>query len=322
MFKSLNIGSKLVLTVTTVMIIGMVILISIISSRVASNISKDAQDQVFLMSKRYGNYIEGILNELIYGVKTTNLILNNLIADNENLELYNVESVVKNAFDNSAYANYAFLYFKDTSFLNLQGNIPANYKSPSGAFGMLFMDTQVQNMGGLQSLPFSDDIVNFNIVKQVEREFNPSEPDRVFFGPPRQFNINGKSFVGVNMASAIMDKKGRLIGVAGFILNSAVVANVLTDPDRKLYPGESKFLVAQDGTILAHQDQANVLRKFQEVNPRPEGRPIVESITNNTDAIIDDYIDSRGKENYTSSVAVQTVNGYSKWSVVVSIPKK
>ncbi|MBK1964349.1 hypothetical protein [Campylobacter novaezeelandiae] len=64
-FRSLNIGLKLVLSVAIAIIIGMIILVSIVSVEVASNMEKEAKDSIFLTSKRYVNYMEGILNESV-----------------------------------------------------------------------------------------------------------------------------------------------------------------------------------------------------------------------------------------------------------------
>ncbi|HBD8943356.1 TPA: hypothetical protein KLB17_001312, partial [Campylobacter jejuni] len=44
MFKSLNIGLKLIFSVATVVVIGLVILISLITKQVSQNITKNTED--------------------------------------------------------------------------------------------------------------------------------------------------------------------------------------------------------------------------------------------------------------------------------------
>lgn len=83
MFKSLNIGSKLVLSVAISVIVAIVILISIVSSQVASYAEEEAKNTIFLSSKRYVNYMEGILNESVILTKGVGNSLNEMFSKRE-----------------------------------------------------------------------------------------------------------------------------------------------------------------------------------------------------------------------------------------------
>ncbi|EAJ6795702.1 hypothetical protein E8O58_08855 [Campylobacter coli] len=119
MFKSLNIGSKLVLSVAISVIVAIVVLISIVSSEVASFAEREAKNALFISSKRYVNYMEGILNEPIVLTKSTASSLNEIFSQYDQIDVNLVESIVKNTFDSSAIAEYAFLYLKDPSVLSI-----------------------------------------------------------------------------------------------------------------------------------------------------------------------------------------------------------
>ncbi|WP_222117122.1 hypothetical protein, partial [Campylobacter coli] len=62
-----------------------------------------------------------------------------------------VESIVKNTFDSSARAEYAFLYLKDPSVLSNTAAIDKNFRSQDGStFAMIFSDTTLERSGGIK----------------------------------------------------------------------------------------------------------------------------------------------------------------------------
>ncbi|EOI3110421.1 methyl-accepting chemotaxis protein, partial [Campylobacter jejuni] len=68
------VSSKLLLSVAISVILATALMIAIVSFQVASYSEKEAKDTIFLSSKRYVNYIQGMLNEevtLTKGVATS-----------------------------------------------------------------------------------------------------------------------------------------------------------------------------------------------------------------------------------------------------------
>ncbi|SMC23577.1 methyl-accepting chemotaxis protein, partial [Campylobacter helveticus] len=95
MFKSLNIGLKLILSVAITVIIGVIAFISLTSVQVSSNM-KEQMDKVLMQaSKRYANYIEAKLNETIALVKSASRTINEDIRKN-GFDFNDVENVIKN----------------------------------------------------------------------------------------------------------------------------------------------------------------------------------------------------------------------------------
>lgn len=64
MFKSLNIGLKLIFSVAAV-VIGLVILISLITKQVSQNITKNTEDILASITKEYATQTQGIFGEMI-----------------------------------------------------------------------------------------------------------------------------------------------------------------------------------------------------------------------------------------------------------------
>ncbi|MFK0482497.1 hypothetical protein ACISN4_01810, partial [Campylobacter jejuni] len=65
MFKSLNIGLKLIFSVAAVVVIGLVILISLITKQVSQNITKNTEDILASITKEYATQTQGIFGEMI-----------------------------------------------------------------------------------------------------------------------------------------------------------------------------------------------------------------------------------------------------------------
>ncbi|EAH6127711.1 hypothetical protein FT004_08150 [Campylobacter jejuni] len=56
-FRSLNISTKLILSVAIGVILGIIVLVSTVSIYISENMEKEAKNSIFLASKRYTNYM-------------------------------------------------------------------------------------------------------------------------------------------------------------------------------------------------------------------------------------------------------------------------
>lgn len=63
MFKSLNIGLKLIFSVAAVVVIGLVILISLITKQVSQNITKNTEDILASITKEYALKLKEFLGK-------------------------------------------------------------------------------------------------------------------------------------------------------------------------------------------------------------------------------------------------------------------
>ncbi len=152
MFKSLNVGLKLVFSVAIVVVIGLVILISLVTKQVSQSITKNTEDIIASVSKEHAVQVQGIFNEIIALSKTVSNNLTEMfrVASKENLDIDNITNIITNTFDNSAYSNFTYLYlidppeyFKEKSkFFNTQ----------NGKFVMLYVDEETNNKGGIKAI--------------------------------------------------------------------------------------------------------------------------------------------------------------------------
>ncbi|MEB2807911.1 hypothetical protein Q9Q60_08325 [Campylobacter upsaliensis] len=118
MFNSLNIGVKLVISVAIAVIIGLIAFVTIISVQVSQTMQGEAEKLMLQASKRYANNIEGALNESIALTKSTARTITDSIKNNGYFDITDIEIVIDNIFDSSAYATYTFLYLNNNTILN------------------------------------------------------------------------------------------------------------------------------------------------------------------------------------------------------------
>ncbi|HHY1560324.1 TPA: methyl-accepting chemotaxis protein, partial [Campylobacter jejuni] len=152
-FRSLNISTKLILSVAIGVILGIIVLVSTVSIYISENMEKEAKDSIFLASKRYTNYMEGILNETVALTKGIATSLNGMFEHNNQVDADLIESLMKNLFDSSLYSAYTFLYLKDTSVLGDAQGIDKRYTSSDGkTFAMIYFDQTNGKSGGIETI--------------------------------------------------------------------------------------------------------------------------------------------------------------------------
>ncbi|HEA8164241.1 TPA: methyl-accepting chemotaxis protein [Campylobacter coli] len=323
MFKSLNIGSKLVLSVAISVIIAIAILITILSSEVASYAEKEAKDTIFLSSKRYANYMEGILNESVVLTKGISTSINEMFSKHDQVSADLIESLLKNTFDSSGYAAYTFLYLKDTSVLSDTYSIDKKYKSQNGnTFAMIFFDETTGKAGGIKAIQTPDNFSQLHIIQDIEKNARYGDKDTLFIGSPTKLNYDGTEFLGINFGMPIFNSKGNFIGVVGYSLDFLEISQAMLDPKLDFFEGDLRALTTDQGVITIHKNKNAILKTLTDINKDPSVKLITDLIKDHKDALIDNYVASTGDLSYASVVSFNTLGDSSRWSMIVTAPKK
>ncbi|EAK4441800.1 aspartate chemotaxis receptor CcaA [Campylobacter jejuni] len=290
MFKSLNIGLKLIFSVAAVVVIGLVILISLITKQVSQNITKNTEDILASITKEYATQTQGIFGEMIALNKSISGTLTEMFrsTSKEDLDIDNITNIITNTFDNSAYSNFTYLYlidppeyFKEESkFFNTQ----------SGKFVMLYVDEEKDNKGGIKAIQASDEIANLQVVQDILKKAKYGE-NKVYIGRPIKMNLEGQDFDAVNVAMPIFDRKNQVVGVIGMTLDFSDIATYLLDPKGQKYDGELRVLLNSDGFMAIHPNKNLVFN----------------------------YIASDGDDSYAAINSFKVQD--SSWAVLVTAPK-
>ncbi|EAL5631657.1 methyl-accepting chemotaxis protein [Campylobacter jejuni] len=321
-FHSLNISTKLILSVAVGVILGIIVLVSTVSIYISENMEKEAKDSIFLASKRYTNYMEGILNETVALTKGIATSLNDMFEHNNQVDADLIESLMKNLFDSSLYSAYTFLYLKDTSVLGNAQGIDKRYTSSDGkTFAMIYFDQTNGKSGGIETIQTPNNFSHLKIIEEVEKNAKYGDKDSLFFGPPTKLNYDGKDFLGINFGMPIFNNKGKLIGVAGYTLDFSEVSETILDPKLDFFEGDLRFLMTDKGVITIHKNHNAILKTLNDINKDPSVELVNNAVKEHKTVIIDDYVTSTGDLSYASVSSFSTANNSSYWSMVVTAPK-
>ncbi len=323
MFRLSSVSSKLLLSVAISIIVAIALIIAIVSFQVASYSEKEAKNAILLSSKRYVNYIQGILNEEVTLTKVVATSLNEMFQNNDHVDIDLIESLIKNAFDSSHYAAYTFLYLKDTTVLSDMQNVDKKYISPDGkTFSMIFFDQIAEKSGGITTISTPNNFSQLNLIQNIEQNVKYGDKDSVFVGSPRKLNYDNNEFLGINFGMPIFNNKGKFIGVIGYTLDLLEISEIILDPKFDFFEGDLRILMNDQGIIAVHKIKNGILKTLFDINKDQSAQLIVEAVKNHKDEILDNYIASTGDPSYASISSFSTLGNSSHWSVIVTAPKK
>ncbi|EAI4610388.1 methyl-accepting chemotaxis protein [Campylobacter coli] len=323
MFRLSSVSSKLLLSVAISIIIAIALIIAIVSFQVASYSEKEAKNAISLSSKRYVNYIQGILNEEVTLTKAVATSLNGMFQNNDHVDINLIESLIKNAFDSSHYAVYTFLYLKDTTVLSDMQNVDKKYISPDGkTFSMIFFDQITEKSGGITTISTPNNFSQLNLIQNIEQNVKYGDKDSVFVDSPRKLNYDNNEFLGINFGMPIFNNKGKFIGVIGYTIDLLEISEIILDPKFDFFEGDIRILMNDQGIIAVHKNKNGILKTLFDINKDQSAQLIVEAVKNHKDEILDNYIASTGDLSYASISSFSTLGNSSHWSVIVTTPKK
>ncbi|EEO7794457.1 methyl-accepting chemotaxis protein [Campylobacter coli] len=323
MFRLSSVSSKLLLSVAISVILATALMIAIVSFQVASYSEKEARNTILLSSKRYVNYIQGMLNEEVTLTKGVATSLNEMFQNNDHIDIDLIESLIKNTFDSSHYAAYTFLYLKDTTVLSDMQNVDKKYISPDGkTFSMIFFDQIVEKSGGITTISTPNNFSQLNLIQNIEQNAKYGDKDSVFVDSPRKLNYDNNEFLGINFGMPIFNNKGKFIGVIGYTIDLLEISETILDPKFDFFEEDLRFLMNDQGIIAIHKNKNAILKTLFDINKDQSAQLIVEAVKNHKDEILDNYIASTGDLSYASISSFSTLGNSSHWSVIVTAPKK
>ncbi|EKO5338093.1 methyl-accepting chemotaxis protein [Campylobacter coli] len=323
MFRLSSVSSKLLLSVAISIIVAIALIIAIVSFQVASYSEKEAKNAISLSSKRYVNYVQGILNEEVTLTKAVATSLNGMFQNNDHVNIDLIESLIKNAFDSSHYAVYTFLYLKDTTVLSDMQNVDKKYISPDGkTFSMIFFDQITEKSGGITTISTPNNFSQLNLIQNIEQNVKYGDKDSVFVDSPRKLNYDNNEFLGINFGMPIFNNKGKFIGVIGYTIDLLKISEIILDPKFDFFEGNTRILMNDQGIIAVHENKNGILKTLFDINKDQSTQLIVEAVKNHKDEILDNYITSTGDLSYASISSFSTLGNSSHWSVIVTTPKK
>lgn len=307
--NDLKIGTKLIISILCVVLLGIITLIVVVSMQVSGEIKRENRVILDQSAARYGNYIEGVINEVIALVDSNSAEFSMIAKNNTGIKQDELESSLKSNLDASAYANYAYVYIRNKQYISNDGDYIKNNITSNNNFMLLVG----KNGKDIIDLPVSEDILN---LPSVVSALNSAKP---VIGSPRKIKINNKGVFGTNVIYPIRGKGDDIIGVVGFILDLTTVSTLLSDSRFDLYEGDLRFVLTPEQTIAIHPSSELLGQNIRNVNDHPSTQDVINATHKQDTTFIANYVTRVGIDSY-AVVRPLNFKDINTWYMVVTAP--
>ncbi len=312
-YSNLKIGQKIVAVVGIVLFIGIFLIVLIINIQVRQEINSNIEKILIANTARYANYIQGNMNSVISVLDNSANIMNNrfLHTTNRTDVVIESEDILKGLLKASHWSSYAYFYYFNPTLEKL--SLSDKFRTASDKFVILLKKESNGNIVPLQAL---DSITEFPAVKAT------LESKKTTIGIPLHITLGSYELIGSNIVAPIFDRNQNLIGVVGAIVDLKVMSETLLDKRFDTYEGNTRSVIASDGSVAIHSNQDLVGKKITEVNKSSSAQYLYDTILSRKSAFIE----------YTTTAGVQSLTqvypftiGYDDfqtyWAMFVSLPK-
>ncbi|EAI5467282.1 methyl-accepting chemotaxis protein, partial [Campylobacter lari] len=310
--RNWSLGAKIVFVAIITVILILSALSLLIINRSTAILNTQIENTLTASVHRYGNQAEASIKSLFVSAIGTQRTLNNLISEGA-INPKRIENILGEAIDANHDVSYGYYYLQDGSVYKNLG-VDTKYFTNNNEFMVLMKDNDANNAGGMQTIAASEEIASTQAIK------NLMGGDKLYFGEPRWYNIQGNKFLGLNVAAPIVNKEGKAIGVVGMLYDLKPIADFLNDPSRSIYQGARRILIASNGVIATHPNADFVTKKITDVN-KNAAHVIEAQKTIHAGAI--DYIADDGSE-YHGAIRVFEVwpNTGIHWAMLAVVPNE
>nr|WP_236103512.1 methyl-accepting chemotaxis protein [Campylobacter armoricus] len=312
MWKKLNLSTKVIAIVVLTVVIVLSGVSFLIIQRSTDTLTQQINKTLITSVFRYTNSAEAALKSFLISAIGTQKIFNTLLEEGPISEK-RIENILGETIDASSTIAYGYYYLKDGTNYKTMG-LDNKYFTNKDEFMVLMKDSDIKNPGGMTTIQASEEISNLRGVGYILKG------DKLYFGEPRWFNINGVKIFGSNVATPLVDKRGKVLGVLGMIFDMQVLANDFNDPSRSVYNGDRRILLSNGGVIATHPNADFVTKKIIDVNKNATN---IMELINKVQIKEVNYISDNG-DKYHGAIRVFEVwpNTGILWAMLAVAPEK
>ncbi|MGI0406907.1 methyl-accepting chemotaxis protein [Helicobacter himalayensis] len=311
-FSKMSIGSKIMATLSLVLIICMGALTLIVTQNTHSIQTQEANKLLVNGAAREANLVANILNEIYVVVDISHIYLNDFLLRARSEDQESMESNIINMLDSNKWGQVGYVYIKDPAFSGANIQNP-KHRLKNGEFMILATDNDTQNKGGVEILQADDVITNFGSVKETLASGKPA------IGRPTHQKIGGKEYFGIGINQPLLGKDGKAAGVVGIFIDLSGITTMLQDPSKSIFKGDFKGMYSTDSTIAVHGRKEFLGKYLREVNQSPTMNELKHAIENQIEGIFD-YTNSLNEPSRASVANVDIGNGLATWTLIISAP--
>ena len=324
-YNNLKIGTKLIISIIFVVSIGILILSSIVSSQISSEINKQNRTTLEISASRYANYIEGIINEITALSEATSKEINlNLKRDNL-ANAKEMKTTLASNLDSSIYASYGFIYIKDQKYVEEADRRDIN---GNNEFLVLVKDVPLADMKSNDEHEINNStmgqITAGNFITQLDAVIKAIDTKKPVIGDPSTIALNSnESLFGTTILFPIFNSRNDAVGVVGFVLNLKTLSDSLSEAKLDLFDGDIRYVVTSSNKIAAHKNYALLGKHANEIKTAsPKMAEFMTEVSSSKDDYIfsDNYITSTQIPSYAIAKPINFKN-IDTWYMGVTAPK-
>ncbi|ETD26650.1 methyl-accepting chemotaxis protein [Helicobacter canis] len=307
MLKNLKLGTRVSLLLGVIIIVCMTALTFIVLQSATSIQNKEAQKLLQNVSLRIGNLLIAHIDQsfgFVYGTASPIEInlQNGRFSENE------LEDFLEGMLDGDPDATFAYLYLKNHK--------PSKAKNtlPNGELMILRGDNDIDNKGGVYTIPATTKVLNFGSVQKALSTGKPT------IGSPTYQNLDGKQerFVtGLNIP--IKNASGAVIGVIGLVLDMNRVNSWMQDASLSVFSGDYRFIMTEEGLVAVHPDPNNLGHIITEMNQSSQAHTLKEAAKNHETGVYP-YATPDGQEALAGLASLPIYETGTYWNVMVVAP--
>ena len=310
-YSRLGIGAKILINVSTILIICMLIMLGVIVKESTEIQSREAEKLIINAGKRTSNVMRGYLDEVMLSLALSQRNIEKLLTANGGNQAI-MEDNVMNMIKTTEWGSYGYVYLKDSRYSGDNIINPKN-RLDNDEFLILMYDPNIS--GDIKHLQASSNLTNLPGFKEVMQTGKPN------IGTPRILEIEGNSQFGVTINFPIFNKQKEIKGIIGFFVEFKTFSNEILANRRSVFTNDYNILIAQDGTIVAHPNESFLGKTLTQANSHPSMQAVVDFISTHKEGVLE-YHNARGELSYAGIVpfkAGRNMDTY--WTFMVVAPE-
>ncbi|TLD91288.1 hypothetical protein LS74_009575, partial [Helicobacter magdeburgensis] len=313
MFNRLSIGSKIVVSVSLILLLCMGIL-GVVLVSVSQNIQTDDANKLVLnVAKRTGNAIEGYINESFVALSYSQGNLTQYL-NSGNLMEHTSKNILTALLDSTQWVDYGYIYLKDSALIP---DARSDHRLNNGGVMILAHDEKPKDVGGIVILPAD---VSFLEDDGLQKALNSGKPS---VGNPMKVQMGDKQTIRSTLNYPIKDERGNIVGVVGSTLHLDLIGESLFAERRSIFKNDYRVLATSEGLLVLHPNSELIGKNLADVSKdNPSMQAVINALKSHESGVYE-VTNMRGEASIMGVASFEVGRGSTGqwWGSVTIAPK-
>lgn len=313
MFNRLSIGSKIVVSVSLILLLCMGIL-GVILVSVSQNIqTSDANKLALNVAKRTGNAVEGYINESFVALSYSQGNLTQYL-NSGNLMEHTSKNILTALLDSNQWVDYGYIYLKDSALIP---DARSDHRLSNGGVMILAHDEKPKDVGGIVILPAD---MSFLEDDGLQKALNSGKPS---VGNPMKVQMGDKQTIRSTLNYPIKDERGNIVGVVGNTLHLDLIGESLFAERRSIFKNDYRVLATSEGLFVLHPNGEFIGKNLADVSKdNPSMQAVINALKSHESGVYE-VTNTRGEASIMGVASFEVGRGSTGqwWGSVTIAPK-